>query len=70
MHRPNTLQRAFELAKSGEVASLEQLASRLTREGFLSVHDHLLGRGIRKQLSDIIKANQTPIQDQGENHTE
>ena len=70
MDQTNIIERAFELAKSGQVSSLEKLAYRLKREGFPSVHSHLLGRAIRKQLTELIKANQPTAEVQSEKQTD
>lgn len=48
--RPSTLERAFELARSGRFASVADIASQLTREQHSSVQQHLSGHTIRRQL--------------------
>ena len=49
-----TVERAFELARSGECESVNALRQRLRREGYDSVHLHLHGASINKQLVDLI----------------
>jgi hypothetical protein len=48
------LERAFQLAKSGHVAGLTEIASALRREGYPA--DQIEGRHLRRQLTDLIKA--------------
>lgn len=52
--RPNTIERAFELARSGTVTRFQDLVSRLRREGYVDVSRQLDGPLIRKQLRDIL----------------
>ncbi len=46
----STLERAFELARSGECASPAEIRLRLKRERFDSVEAHLQGPSITRQL--------------------
>ena len=46
----HTVERAFELARSGECASMADIRSQLRRERREQVDLHLSGRLIRKQL--------------------
>lgn len=50
------LERAFELAKSGEYPSLAAIRAQLKKEHFALVHEHLEGSSIRKQLTRLIRA--------------
>jgi hypothetical protein len=50
-----TIERAFQLARSGECASASDIRSRLTREGFASVNEHLSGPSIRRDLNTLCK---------------
>lgn len=61
MHQPSIIERAIEIAKSGDVDKVEMLVAKLKREGFHSVNTHLHGQGIRKQLLTLIKANQPEL---------
>ncbi len=47
---PSTLERAFELARSGECASTAEIRLRLKREGHDQVEAHLQGPSISRQL--------------------
>lgn len=56
--RMTVLERAFELAKSGKFASVEEIRRALASEGFWV--DQLTGRTLRAQLRDIIRAAAKP----------
>ena len=49
----NVIQRAFDLARSGECRNKQELERQLRREGFSSVEDHLSGHQITGQLRTI-----------------
>lgn len=49
------LQRAFQLASSGEFTNVTYIAKRLSAEGYLGVSGHLSGRSLRKQLNDLCR---------------
>jgi hypothetical protein len=46
----NIIERAFELASSGNVQNLMQLELVLKREGYEATAQHLAGSSLRKQL--------------------
>jgi hypothetical protein len=52
MHRPGTIERAYQLARSGPCVNLDEIRSQLKREFHESVDSHLsspsLGRHLRK----------------------
>ena len=48
------LERAFQLARSGNVASLTEIVSSLNREGYSG--NQVEGRVLKRQLADLIKA--------------
>jgi hypothetical protein len=48
------LERAFQLAKSGEVAGLTDIVTSLNREGYSG--SQIEGPLLKRQLSDLIKA--------------
>ena len=52
----STVERAFELARSGACSSVNDLRQRLRREGHDAVHLHLHGASINKQLVDLMHA--------------
>ena len=49
-NRKPTVERAFELARSGRYRHMRDLRRQLVREGCDDVDRHLAGTGIRKQL--------------------
>ena len=55
MNGPNTVERAFELAASGECANIEELQRRLKREGHGLATAHLASPSLRKQLMTLIR---------------
>lgn len=52
--RPGVVERAFQLAKSGTVATMSELNSRLTEEGYADSARYLAGRSIANQLSRMM----------------
>jgi hypothetical protein len=59
MSEVGTVERAFELARSGECANVREIRDRLKEEGFSHVMEHLDGAFIKRQLSELIKAART-----------
>ena len=57
---PSTIERAFELARSGEVADLPALKRRLKAEGCRAVDPLLAPRGLSGHLSAICAAAFNP----------
>ena len=47
---PSTLERAFELARSGEFSNLSEIRQRLKQECHDQVEAHLQGHSISRQL--------------------
>lgn len=56
--RPNIIERAYELARSGSFHKVEHIARRLTAEGFTGADDHLSGRWFRRELNRLMKEAQ------------
>jgi len=52
--RPNTVERAFELASSGECHQISDILTRLKREGYGDARRHLDGAGLQRQLRELI----------------
>jgi hypothetical protein len=48
------LERAFQLAKSGQVARIDEIRAVLKREGYSA--DQVQGRQLARQLNELIKA--------------
>lgn len=57
MQQQGTLERAFELAKSGSLRTVTELIIQLRREGYSAVNAHLDGYGIRKQLKELMRSH-------------
>lgn len=56
----NAIERAFELARSGSVRSVDDIRRKLKSERFEQVEVQLAGGAINKQLKGLIKAAKTP----------
>jgi hypothetical protein len=52
--RPSVVQRAFEIAKSGQVADIAALNAQLAAEGYANSTQILAGRSIKGQLTRMI----------------
>ncbi len=52
--RPTELERAFQLAKSGECQSVDEIRKKLCLEGYYATQ--VTGKGLLKQLQGIIAA--------------
>lgn len=66
--RPTTVERAFELARSGQCDNLPAIVAALKGERHKSVDAHLAGPSIRKDLRRIWEAqgSKPPIAESGE----
>ncbi|WP_293873212.1 hypothetical protein [Sphingomonas sp. UBA978] len=51
-----TIERAFQLARSGACHSVADIRTQLTAEGHDGVHGHLNGSTIQRQLKDALAA--------------
>jgi len=51
-----TIERAFQLARSGECRTLDEIKRRLRRERFDSVDFHLAGKLTKAQLTALMAA--------------
>jgi hypothetical protein len=59
--RPTIIERAFEIARKGEVQDVTQIASQLSREGYANAVAQLTGRAIRRQLRELtVTARKAP----------
>jgi hypothetical protein len=52
-HRMTALERAFQLARSGEVSGLPEIRKALNREGYNG--NQIEGPALTRQLADLIK---------------
>ncbi len=60
MERPSTIERAFELARSGSCRSVDEIRMRLKRDRFDSVDAHLHGQTTVGQLRALCRAARQP----------
>lgn len=56
MPRTPILERAFELAQSGEYLTVTGVSHALKREKYSAIQPTLAGAAIRKQLRDLLRA--------------
>ena len=61
MTQPTTLERAFDLARSGDYASVNDIRVQLKRERFDQVEAHLSGHSIGRQLRAICAEARSPV---------
>jgi len=54
--RISALERAFQLARSGQVANIEEIKLKLKREGYQVDARDYGGQSLRSQLRELIKA--------------
>ena len=52
---PGIIERAYQLARSGEFRTMTDLKRRLSQEGYDSIPAHLGGRLTRSQLAQMMK---------------
>jgi hypothetical protein len=57
---PTTLERAFDLARSGECRQITDILIKLKREGYGDARRHLDGAGLQRQLKDLMAAAARP----------
>lgn len=62
MHRQSTLERAYELARSGPCISVDEIRSQLKRERFEAVDGHLHGSMIVGQLRALCKERRARVE--------
>jgi hypothetical protein len=55
MNSPGTVERAFQLARSGRFENVTALENALSREGLEGARAHLAGAGIRAQLAALLR---------------
>jgi hypothetical protein len=52
----NTIERAYQIAKSGRCVELKDVRRQLIREGYEGVEAHFSGSSIKRELNALIKA--------------
>ena len=53
MDRPDTVERAYQLAKSGDCATVDDIKARLQAEGYSSVWQHLSAPMLTRTLRGL-----------------
>ena len=56
MNAQTTLERAFDLARSGACANIDDIRTALKRERYDNIDAHLAGHSIKKQLRALCDA--------------
>jgi hypothetical protein len=56
MIRPTTVERAYQLAQSGECASITEVKQRLKAEGYEHVTEHLSVLTVAKAIRDFCRS--------------
>jgi hypothetical protein len=56
MDRPATIERAYQLAKSGDCANVDDIKNRLQAEGYASVWQHLSAPSLTRTLRGLCAA--------------
>jgi hypothetical protein len=51
--RPTISERAFQLARSGELPALTPIKAQLKREGYTNVESHFSGRALRQEVARL-----------------
>ena len=63
-HRPTTIERAYELARSGECRTLSDVKQRLSADGHDRIQEHLYGSTVSAALRKLCQANYVPKPDE------
>jgi hypothetical protein len=58
--RPTTIERAYELARSGACRTVSEIKQRLTAEGYDRVRDSLYGQSLNADLRKLCQAHYAP----------
>lgn len=53
------LERAFQMARSGQVATITEITHNLRKEGYVNAPSVMSGKGLRTTLRKLIQANRT-----------
>lgn len=58
--KPGIIERAYQLARSGEVTDILHIKMRLNLEGYFEIDAHLDGSQLRRELKALIHAAAKP----------
>ncbi len=56
-HRPTTIERAYELARSGDCRTLSDVKQRLSADGHDRIQEHLYGSTVSAALRKLCQEN-------------
>ena len=59
-NKPTILERAYELARSGDITDLQDISRKLKSEGFEAVDAHLAGPSLRAELRRLSQSAKRP----------
>lgn len=59
--RPTTIERAYQLAASGDCRTIGDVKEGLRRDGYGSIQDHLHGLTITRALQKLCNANSVKV---------
>lgn len=59
-HRPTTIERAYELARSGECRTLSDVKQRLSADGHDRIQEHLYGATVSSALRKLCQTHYVP----------
>ena len=63
-HRPGTVERAYQLARTGEYETVRQIRSQLDREGYLDASSQITGAMLVRELARdcrMARASRLPL---------
>lgn len=60
-HQVSTVERAYQLARSGAFSTVDEIRRALTEERYASVQEHLAGPSIRRALLALCKASKPAV---------
>ena len=63
-HRPTTIERAYELARSGECRTLSDVKQRLSADGHDRIQEHLYGSTVSSALRKLCQEHYVPQPDE------
>lgn len=63
-YRPTTIERAYELARSGECRTLSDVKQRLSADGHDRIQEHLYGSTVSAALRKLCQAHYVPKPDE------
>jgi hypothetical protein len=62
MEAPGTVERSYQLARSGKFRTIGEIETALIRERYTGVREHLSGTLIRKEFRAILRAARLPAE--------